>query len=116
MAAQGPGHTHPSLTPEKYSTKKKDFPPSSSPYFWKDFQGNKVKEKEDIREDVEREETSGISLCGRQVLDLAFPFPNGQGEKGGVGFLSHFQGRIVARTKILVMKMFCDHEISVKME
>ena len=78
--------------------------------------GNKVKEKEDIREDVEREETSGISLCGRQVLDLAFPFPNGQGEKGGVGFLSHFQGRIVARTKILVMKMFCDHEISVKME
>lgn len=75
-------YTHSSLTSAKYSTKKKDFPPPLSPYFWKGFQGNKVKEKEDIREDVEREETSGISLCGKQALDLAFLSPSGQGEKG----------------------------------
>ena len=80
MTAHVPGHTHTSLPDlsKMFYQVTADLPPSSSPYFQKDFQENKVKGKEDIRENVEREETSGISLSGKQVLE----FPSSQGEKG----------------------------------
>lgn len=41
-----------------------------------------------MREEVEREKPSGVSLYCKQVLNLAFAFPSGQSKNGCVGFHS----------------------------